>query len=235
MGISVENLKRETESFCTLEQKSLNNLKIYSEELAVWNEKMNLTAITEQDEIFEKHFLDCLLMFKFVDVPDNATLIDVGTGAGFPGYVLKLAKPSLEVTLLDSLNKRLVFLGELFKKTEVFCNTVHSRAEDGAKTEMRENFDFAVSRAVAKLPALCEYCLPFVKLGGKFVALKGPGAKEELELSKNAITTLGGEVDGVFEYSLPCGDKRTIIVIKKISQTPTKYPRSGVKITKKPL
>lgn len=236
MGISLKNLSGICSEFLPeFSSETTNNFEIYSEQLINYNKITNLTAITEPEEILEKHFLDCLLTFKFVDFPKNASVIDVGTGAGFPGIVLKLARVDLNITLLDSLNKRLLFLKELCQKTNVNCNIVHSRAEDGAKTNMRETFDFAVSRAVARLPVLLEYCLPYVKVGGSFVALKGPNAEEELVASKNALKILGGSVDSVFKYNLPNGDFRTIVVIKKISQTPTKYPRTQVKISKKPL
>ncbi len=234
MGIILESLNSYVSEFLPT-NNLINRLKIYSNELIVWNERINLTAITEPSEIAEKHFLDCLLTFKFANIEENASVIDVGTGAGFPGMVLKVARPDLNVTLLDSLNKRLVFLNELSEKLNAHCNIIHSRAEDGAKTELRESFDYAVSRAVARLPVLSEYCLPYVKLGGKFIALKGPGAEEEIESSSNALKVLGGEIEENIEYNLPSGDRRTLIIIKKTSQTPTKYPRIGIKISKKPL
>jgi len=222
--------------FC-LDDAQLNQFAVYSTLLRQWNEKMNLTAITEPDEIVLKHFVDSLYGIKFLS--NAKTLIDVGTGAGFPGVPLKIAKPELSLTLLDSLNKRLTFLEEVknqLKLSDVTC--VHSRAEDGAKSgsELRESFDAAVSRAVANLSCLCEYCLPYVKIGGVFLAYKGPGVTEELAEAQNAIEILGGEVMGVFEYTLPDTDiTHSVAVIKKVKSTPEKYPRLQGKIQKKPL
>ena len=232
-----EILKNQTAEFLQLNGDSLSRFKTYAEMLVEWNKKMNLTAITEPDEIIIKHFLDCLITFKNVDIPKNASIIDVGTGAGFPGMVLKIARPDIKLTLLDGLNKRLVFLSELcsalgFNDVEI----IHKRAEDGGNApELREKYDFATARAVAKLNVLSEYCLPFVKVGGMFLALKGPTAAEELENAENAFKTLGGELNDVQREVLPNGDVRVIVKVKKISQTPTSYPRNSAKISKKPL
>lgn len=232
-----ETLKNLTSGYLNLDDKSLERFKTYSEMLIEWNNKINLTAITEPDEVMIKHFLDCLITFKNVDIPQNASVIDVGTGAGFPGMVLKIARPDIKLTLLDGLNKRLVFLKELCD-TLGFCDVqiIHTRAEDGAKkTELREKYDFATARAVAKLNVLSEYCLPYVKVGGAFLALKGPTAPEELDNAENAFKVLGGKLDEVFREVLPSGDVRVIVKVKKISQTPTNYPRISAKISKKPL
>ena len=220
-----------------LNETQLEQLKIYFEMLVEWNEKINLTAITDTEGVAIKHFADSLAMFNFVDVPQNASVIDVGTGAGFPGVVLKIARPDIKLTLLDSLNKRLVFLQEVLNATNLDAELVHSRAEDGGNDEdLREQFDFSVSRAVARLNVLSEYCLPYVKVGGSFVALKGPDAEEEINEAKNAIYLLGGKINKVSEYSLPMdGGERTIAVIKKKNETAKKYPRNSGKIKAKPL
>lgn len=208
----------------------------YAELLCEWNEKINLTAITDAQGIEEKHFYDSVVPFFMFDLPKGVSVIDVGTGAGFPSCPLKIVRDDIRLTLLDSLNKRINFLKELSDSVSLSANCIHSRAEeDGKKSIYREKFDIATARAVASLPELCEYCLPFVKVGGLFVALKGSGGEEELENARNAIKTLGGRVEKSVSYTLPCGDGRTLILIRKISQTPTKYPRNRGQMTKKPL
>lgn len=220
----------------TLEKEATERLNIYGNLLVSWNEKMNLTAITEPEAVLYKHFYDCLLFFKHITPDKNHSLIDVGTGAGFPGLVLKIARPDLKVTLLDSLNKRINFLNAVLEKTGLECKTVHSRAEDGGRNPLyREKFDIATARAVAALPCLSEYCLPFVKKGGYFVALKGPGGSEEAESAANAIKLLGGEKDKIICEKFRNDEQRSFILIKKISQTPSKYPRMSTKISKHPL
>ncbi len=205
----------------------------YANMLVEYNKVMNLTGITDPMGISEKHFLDSLLIFKYCNIPRNAKVIDVGTGAGFPGVPMKIYRPDIQVTLLDSLMKRVKFLEEVSKNTlDMEC--IHSRAEDGGHSEMlREKYDAAAARAVAALPVLAEYCMPYVKVGGIFIAMKGPN--ENIDEGKSAVEVLGGKISDIFEYSLPCGDKRVIIVIKKISDTPTKYPRTGSQISKKHL
>ena len=206
----------------------------YAELLVSWNEKINLTAITDPLGITEKHFLDSLAVFKDDIIPQNSSVVDVGTGAGFPGIPMKIYRNDLKVTLLDSLNKRINFLTEVSNELSLGMNCIHSRAEDGAKkTDLREQFDIATARAVAPLPILCEYCLPYVKIGGKFVALKGPN--EDAKDSFTAYRTLGAEISDLKEYELPCGDKRQIIVYNKIKETPKRYPRNPSQIDKKPL
>lgn len=218
----------------TLDEEMYRNFDFYAELLVSWNEKINLTAITDPFGITEKHFLDSLAVFKDDIIPQNSSVIDVGTGAGFPGIPMKIYRNDLNVTLLDSLNKRINFLTEVSNKLSLGMNCIHSRAEDGAKkADLREKFDIATARAVAPLPILCEYCLPYVKIGGKFVALKGPN--EEAKDSFTAYRTLGAEISDVKEYELPCGDKRQIIVYNKIKETPKKYPRNPSQIDKKPL
>ena len=220
-----------------LNETQLEQLETYFKMLVEWNEKINLTAITDTEGVAIKHFADSLALFNYVDIPQNASVIDVGTGAGFPGVVLKIARPDIKLTLLDSLNKRLVFLQEVLNATNLEAELVHSRAEDGGNDEdLREQFDFSVSRAVARLNVLSEYCLPYVKVGGSFVTLKGPDAEEEINEAKNAIYLLGGKINKVSEYSLPMdGGERTIAVIRKKNKTAKKYPRNSGKIKAKPL
>ncbi len=212
-------------------------LNLYGNLLLEWNEKMNLTAIKEPDEVLYKHFYDCILFFKNVDVPQNATVIDVGTGAGFPGMVLKIIRPDLEVTLLDSLNKRLIFLNAVIAELGLTgIKTLHSRAEDAGKSKLyREQFQIATARAVASMPVLMEYCLPLVRVGGQLVAMKGPKTEEELKSSPNCFKLLGGEKPKLFTETLTGEENRVFAVCKKISQTPSKYPRKPSDISKQPL
>ncbi len=219
-----------------LPQAAPNKFDIYAQLLVEWNEKMNLTAITEPKEIVFKHFVDSLLLLKVVDIPQGATLIDVGTGAGFPSMPVKIAREDLRVTMLDSLQKRLTFLKEVNDSLELDCSFIHSRAEDGGKQKtLREKFDFATARAVANLRDLAEYCLPYVKVGGYFVSLKGPDVEEEIKESKNAIATMGGKLEKVEKFTLPDNSGRSIVLIKKISQTPPQFPRTAAKMAKKPI
>lgn len=217
-----------------LNEELYEKFDAYAQLLVTWNEKINLTAITDAQGITEKHFLDSLAVFRNDIIPQNSSVIDVGTGAGFPGIPMKIYRNDLKVTLLDSLNKRINFLSEVSDSLSLAMQCIHSRAEDGAKkAELREQFDIATARAVAPLPVLCEYCLPYVKIGGKFVALKGPN--EDAKDSFTAYRTLGAEISEVREYQLPCGDKRQIIIYNKIKETPKKYPRNPSQIEKKPL
>lgn len=208
----------------------------YAVLLTEWNEKINLTAITDAEGIEQKHFLDSVLPLSILDMPKGSAVIDVGTGAGFPSCPMKIVRPDLHITLLDSLNKRIRFLEMLSGELSLGADCIHGRAEElGRKGEYREKFDIATARAVANLSQLCEYCMPFVKIGGAFAALKGLGGREELETAQNAIKTLGGKVEQCIDYSLPSGDGRTLIVIRKIAPTPEKYPRNKGQMTKKPL
>lgn len=208
----------------------------YSDMLVEWNNKCNLTAILDPEGISIKHFFDSVYPFTFLDIPENAKIIDVGTGAGFPSVPLKIVREDLKLTLLDSLNKRINFLNELSSSLNAGAVCIHGRAEEaGQNSEFREKFDIATARAVASLPVLCEYCLPFVKIGGIFVSLRGSNGLEEVESAKSAISILGGEISEMKSYSLPNGDGRTLVVIKKISHTPAKYPRNKGQMTKKPL
>ena len=211
-----------------------DKLQIYCDFLIEYNEKVNLTAITDPDEIWVKHFLDSILITKYADIPENSSVIDVGTGAGFPTVPLKLYRNDIKLTLLDSLNKRITFLNELSTKLEIDVETLHSRAEDAAKSELyRESFDIATARAVAALPVLCEYCMGFVKVGGKFVSMKG--TNEDLTTAEKAVKTMGGKIKGVTDYLLNGTDGRKIFIAEKISHTPIKYPRNSGQIKKMPL
>ena len=216
------------------EQKS--KFAIYSKMLEEWNKKMNLTAITQEDEVAVKHFIDSISVLKYIDIKSEASVIDIGTGAGFPGIPLKIIRPDIKLTLLDSLNKRLIFLSEVCRAINLEAEIVHARAEEyGQKPEWREKFDYVVSRAVANLPSLCEYCIPYVKKGGMFISMKGSDGKNELLLAQNAIKLLGGELDNIYHFELPDENGRTIIAISKVYRTPDKYPRRGTKIVRNPL
>lgn len=221
----------------TLTENQYEQFQKYFELLVEWNEKMNLTAITDESGVALKHFADSLSLLNFVDIPQNSTLADVGTGAGFPGVVLKIARPDIKLTLIDSLKKRLVFLGEVCAQLGIEAELIHSRAEDGARDEkLRESFDFAVSRAVARMNVLSEYCLPYVKVGGAFCAMKGAQANEEFKESLNAINTLGGKLEKKYFFELPeNGGERAIAVVRKVKNTPQKYPRQSGKIKAKAL
>lgn len=218
-------------------ENQLIQFKTYAKLLLEWNEKMNLTAITAPDEIVTKHFVDSLYGLPFLKNGDR--LIDVGTGAGFPGIPLKISRPDLSLTLLDSLNKRLTFLNEVIRALGLSdTKTVHARAEEGAikKSPLRESFDCATARAVASLSVLAEYCLPYVKVGGIFLAYKGGDVEEECKGAKNAICTLGGEISEIVKYTIPDTDiTHSIVVIQKTKPTLDIYPRQNGKINKKPL
>ncbi|MCR5479999.1 MAG: 16S rRNA (guanine(527)-N(7))-methyltransferase RsmG [Ruminococcus sp.] len=216
--------------------EQMYRLGMYSEMLVQWNERINLTAITDPEGISVKHFFDSIYPFSLVEIPKGSTLIDVGTGAGFPSCPVKIWRDDIKITLLDSLQKRITFLAQLSDSLNLGATCIHSRAEDlGNSPEFREKFDFATARAVANLSDLCEYCLPFVALGGKFLALKGSGAEEEIKQAKDAVKLLGGKITQTTEYTLPNGDGRTLVVIDKISATPDKYPRTSAQIKKKSL
>lgn len=217
-----------------LDRDKYEKLDLYAKMLVEWNEKINLTAITDPEGITIKHFLDSILVFKHVDFAENSSYIDVGTGAGFPAVPMKIYNESLDCTLLDSLQKRLNFLSEVSTKLGLQMKCVHARAEDGGKmADLREKYDYSIARAVASLPVLCEYCLPYVKIGGKFIAMKGPN--ENYKDAYVACKTLGGEFSKVDAYELPDGDRRQIIVIEKIKSTPAKYPRNAAQIKKNVL
>lgn len=217
-----------------LDDTALDRFDTYAELLVEWNGKMNLTAITEPDEIEVKHFLDCLMLPKYFNLDNIQTVIDVGAGAGFPSVPLLIYKPDLCLTMMDAINKRLTFLDTAVHALGLEAQLIHERAEAAGQDEnYREKFDLATARAVAPMNVLAEYCLPFVKVGGYFVALKG--SNDDTEEAKNAIATLGGEIVDNISYKLNCTEPRSIVVIKKISQTPTQFPRKSKKISTKPL
>ena len=232
--------KRNLESInVELSDKQIEQLDKYYEILVEWNSFMNLTGITEYEEVMLKHYLDSLVLRLPIDGSNlNIKLIDVGTGAGFPGLPLKIAYPDTEVVLLDSLNKRIKFLDEVIAQLGLKgISTVHGRAEDGGKSkELREQFDVSVSRAVADLSVLSEYNLPFVKVGGYFVAYKSGEIDEELEKSKKAILILGGQIEKVDKFKLPETDiERSLVYIKKVKNTPKKFPRKAGLPAKEPI
>ena len=203
-----------------------------------WNEKVNLTAITEEKEVFIKHFLDSATCLSTGYIKEGMNLIDVGTGAGFPGIPISILKNGLKMTLLDSLNKRVTYLNEVVKQLDLKdITTVHARAEEAGSSEVyRAVYDIVLSRAVASMSVLCEYCMPFAKVGGYFLCQKGPDISSELEEAGTAIKTLGGRIKEVREYFLPFSDiKHNIIVIEKTTDTPTKYPRKPGKPAANPI
>lgn len=217
----------------SVSDEKIEKLIKYAELLKIWNEKMNLTAVCDDFGIATKHFFDSATPLLTGLIGDS--VIDVGTGAGFPGMVLKIIEPTLSVTLLDSLKKRLVFLEEVAKELSLDVDIVHARAEDGGRT-MRGRFDTVVSRAVANMAVLSELAIPFLKEGGHFLALKGPLAESELEDAKRAIHILGGEIMPTFAVSIPKTDlSHKIVIVKKVRQTPMQYPRKAGIVTKNPL
>lgn len=221
-----------------LSETQVNQFMKYKELLQEWNEKMNLTAITEDKEVITKHFLDCMTINKALKMDTQKTVIDIGTGAGFPGLVIKIAFPHLKVTLVDALKKRLNFLDVVIKElglTDIEC--IHSRAEDLGKNKVyREGFDICASRAVANLAVLSEYTLPFVKVDGYLIALKGQKLDEELEQGRKAIQILGGQLEEVVHTGVPFTDlDHKIAKIKKVKPTSAKYPRKAGEPTKAPL
>lgn len=234
MDISIfENGLREL-SF-NIDNEKTEKFKLFSSLLIEWNKKMNLTAVTDPAEISIKHFLDSIAPLSVIDLKLNSKVIDVGTGAGFPGIPLKIMREDLEFTFMDSLNKRISFLNEVsdkvgFDKVEF----IHSRAEDAGKNKnYREKYDYAVSRAVANLKVLCEYCIPFVKEGGYFIAFKQFEVDDEIEEARAMIGNLGGKIEDIKEIKIPQSDiKRKIIIIKKVKKTPSQFPRQPKKIKK---
>lgn len=200
------------------------------------NKTMNLTAITDPDGIAVKHFADSISALSAADFPQGAKVLDVGTGAGFPSIPLLIARPDLDMTMIDSTAKKLKYVASAVESLGLTAEVLHTRAEEaGQNKEYREKFDIVCSRAVAALNVLCEYCLPFVKVGGVFLAMKGAKAQEEIADAKAAIKTLGGKIVDEKSFTLSDGGERTIVVIKKISQVPPKYPRVSAQIAKKPL
>ena len=208
----------------------------YMNLLIEWNEKINLTAITDPEEIILKHFIDSITILK--DIPDNSKVVDVGTGAGFPGIPLSIMNPTLKITLVDSLNKRLIFLQEVVNKLNLKnIEIIHARAEEfGQNKKYRESFDFATSRAVANLATLSEYLIPLIKVNGKVISMKAADAHDEIKDAKKAIEILGGKIEKIDEFNLPQSDiGRTVIIIRKNKQTPNKYPRKPGTPSKEPI
>lgn len=219
-----------------LNDEQIKNFYDFMNILIEKNKVMNLTGITEPKEVILKHFIDSLTILKYINKSD--TVIDVGTGAGFPGLPLRISDTSLKMTLLDSLNKRINFLNEVIEHTSLDkINTIHGRAEDfGKNVEYREKYDIATSRAVAPTNILLEYLMPFIKVGGKCICMKGGNCDEEIENAKNAIKILGGKIEKIEKFNLPNSDNnRTILVIKKVKKTDKQYPRNAGIPTKKPL
>lgn len=222
----------------TLSKSQIEQFLKYYEMLMEWNQVMNLTAITEYEDVMKKHFVDSVSLIKAYDVSKESAVIDVGTGAGFPGLALKIAFPKLQVTLLDSLNKRIQFLNAVIEELGLSgVETIHGRAEDFAKPgKLREAFDLCVSRAVANLSTLSEYCLPFVKVGGQFISYKSEKVTEEAAAAGAAIQLLGGSINSQVEFRLPDSDiYRNLFVIDKIKETPKKFPRKAGLPGKEPL
>lgn len=239
MNYNIEKFEKGLDELnISLTDKQIEQFLSYYELLIEWNSFMNLTAITDFDEVIEKHFLDSLSLVKAYDLSKECKVIDIGTGAGFPGIPLKIAFPHLEVTLLDSLNKRINFLNEVKEKLALAnLETLHGRAEDYAKPgKKRELYDLCVSRAVANLSTLSELCLPYVKVGGRFISYKSEKIKEESIAATNAIRILGGEVEKQVEFTFTEEEiYRNLFVIKKVGSTPKKYPRKAGLPGKEPL
>lgn len=221
-----------------LSEKQVSQFTKYLELLLEWNQKFNLTAITKPKEVIVQHFLDSISTLKFSQVEGQVRILDMGSGAGFPGIPLKIMRPQLQICLVDSVQKKVGFLNEMIEKLDLdYTAAIHARAEDLAKIEgHREAYDLVISRAVAELRVLAEYCLPFVRRGGYFISHKGPGAAEELDLAKSAINLLGGKWLETVEAKIPYSERtHNLIIIKKEKITPLKYPRSPGKPKKEPL
>ncbi|MBE6820461.1 MAG: 16S rRNA (guanine(527)-N(7))-methyltransferase RsmG [Ruminococcaceae bacterium] len=220
----------------SLTDEQLSRFETLSDLLVEQNKTMNLTAITDPDGIAVKHFADSISVLTAAELPQGAKVLDVGTGAGFPGIPLLIMRPDLDLTMIDSTAKKLKYVENTVNELGLMATTLHTRAEEaGQSKEYREKFDFVCSRAVAALNVLCEYCLPFVRQNGLFIAMKGAKAQEEIDGAKSAIKLLGGKIIAEKSFSLSDGGERTLVVIKKISQIPPKYPRPSAQIAKKPL
>lgn len=235
--ISKQTLKEKAAQYgIILNETALDRFDIYAKMLVEWNEKINLTVITQPEEIVIKHFVDSITVLNSVDIPQGASIIDVGTGAGFPGLALLIARPDLKVTLLDGTKKRLMVLEDILKNIGLTAQIVHARAEEaGRNAEYREQYDFACARAVSNLASLSEYCLPFVKIDGMFISMKSMRADEEIQEAKKAIHVLGANFESKNTFELEGAGERTIILIKKTSRLCDKYPRVATKISTKPI
>ena len=222
----------------TLNDEQIGQFVKYYDILIETNKVMNLTAITDPVEVIEKHFIDSLSLVKGIDLNSEMKIIDIGTGAGFPGIPLKISYPQLQITLLDSLNKRINFLNDVINLLNLKnIETIHGRSEEyGKDKKYRENYDLCVSRAVANLSTLSEYCIPFVKNGGKFISYKSGNCAEEVENAKNAVDKLGGKLEKIVEFCIDNTDiGRSLIIIDKVRNTPGKYPRKAGTPSKEPL
>ena len=235
--ISKELLKTSCENLgIDISDEAVDRFDLYAERLVAYNEKVNLTAITAPDDIVIKHFADSLCLVKYVELNSSKKIIDVGTGAGFPGMALLCYNPELNITMIDSVNKKLDFIRSLVKELGLSADIITIRAEDAAKKkEFREQFDVVTSRAVAALNVLSEYSVPLVKVGGVFSPLKAVLSPEEAQRGLGAIANLGAKVVSRNKYKIPDGSEREIIIAKKVSQTSSKYPRAYAQISKKPL
>ncbi len=237
MNYNTDTFKRELEKLeISISEEQLEQFISYYEMLIEKNKVMNLTAITDFDEVIEKHFIDSLNLFRFADLKADKTIIDMGTGAGFPGIPLKIAFPNLKITLADSLNKRILFLNDVISELGLTdIDTVHGRAEDLAKDKIyRENYDICVSRAVANLSTLSEYCLPFVKIGGQFISYKSGDCDDEITNAKSAIFLLGGRLNQIQKFEMN-DNSRSFVIIDKVNGTSKQYPRKAGLPSKKPL
>ena len=235
--LNQEKLRQTAETFhVKLDDEATERFALYARLLQEWNEKINLTAITATDEILFKHFADCLSVLPLLELPRGAKLIDVGTGAGFPGLALLIARPDLHVTLLDSTAKKLRVLEDITEKLGLSAALLHARAEEaGQNAAYREQFDVATARAVAHLRELSEYCLPFVRVGGTFAAMKSANAETELDEAKTALRLLSGQVARVETFELAQAGTRSVILVQKMAPLSAKYPRPSAKIAKYPL
>ena len=233
LDLLLENLKNLN---IDINDTQISQLDGYTGLLTEKNKVMNLTSIEGPDESAVKHLADSISVMTAADFKPGAKVIDVGTGAGFPGVPLLIMNPEINLTLLDSTGKKLAFISEALDELGVNAETLHMRAEEAGKdSERREKYDYAVSRAVASLNVLSEYCLPLIKTGGSFIAMKGPKAEDEIREAENALNILGGKVDKIIPVGLTDGAERNLIVIKKTKSTPPKYPRPSAQISKKPL
>lgn len=235
--LDLDYLKKQAAALgVALSAGQLAQLDRYAAFLVDSNDRVNLTAITDPVGIADRHFCDSLAPLPLLGLAEGASLADVGTGAGFPGVVMAIARPDLRLCLIDSRGKRTAFLAELLQRLGVRAEIVTARAEDaGRDRALRERFDLVTARAVAALPALCEYCLPLVRVGGRFAALKGPDVSGELQSAERAMALCGGSLEDAPQYALAGGDRRTLVIAQKSAATPDRYPRPAAQIAKKPL